>query len=248
VRFVPKYMPWLAGTPLLADTPVERPASHPTDKAYANILVMFFNNEIALGQRISITELAARFAMSPTPIVQALKWLEVQGLVRHEHNKGYYTQQCTPKEILEIYELRELLESSLVPAIVANLDRDNLAYLEQALGAHLESLNQNVLSIRSVTDMEFHLAIASISGKETHMAILSNMFQVLYIKYRNRHLFYEPLVSSKDDHLKIFDAIAQRDVELASSVLREHIRNIKDHAAKCLVAYPGAHGEAIVPR
>jgi DNA-binding GntR family transcriptional regulator len=238
MRFVPMFMPGIAESVLLAAEDKEPPkAKQPTEIAYHSLRLMFFKNEIAPGQKISTTELAERFHMSPTPIVQALKWLEMQGMVRHEHNKGYYTEKCTLKEIQEIYELRETLEPSLMPDIIANLTDANLAYLKEALNAHLESLNQNILTIRSLTDMEFHFALASISGKETHMNFLKNLFDLLYLKYRNRNLFYEPLKTSGPDHLQIYEFVSQKNMRQASLALKRHIQNIKNHAVKCLKTY-----------
>ena len=62
--------------------------------------------------------------MSPTPIIQALKWLELQGFVRHEANRGYVMAPFSMKEIEEIYELRELLETFAGRALtVERLDK-----------------------------------------------------------------------------------------------------------------------------
>lgn len=238
MRFVLKLMPELAESVLPAGVDKKYlKAKHPTELAYQSLRLMFFNNEIAPGQKISTTEIADRFHMSPTPVVQALKWLELQGLVRHVHNKGYYTEKCTLEEIQEIYELREALEPSLMPHIIANLTDENLAYLKEALNAHLESLNQDILKIRSLTDMEFHFALASISRKETHMHFLKNLFDLLYLKFRNRALFYVPLKTAGADHMQIYEFVAQKNAEQASLSMKRHIQNLKEHSVKCLKTY-----------
>jgi DNA-binding GntR family transcriptional regulator len=235
MRYVLKLMPGIAEAFL---PPVNKqPERHPAEIAFRRLRLMFFNNEIGPGQKISTTDIAERFHMSPTPIIQALKWMELQGLVRHEHNRGYYTEKCTLSEIQEIYELRETLEPSLMPYIIANLHDDNLKYLHEALKAHLASLNQDTLQIRSLTDMEFHFALASISGKETHLNFLKDLFDLLYLKYRNRNLFYLPLKSSGPDHIEIYEQVARRDTKKAQTALKRHIENIKIHAVNCLKAY-----------
>lgn len=238
MRFVPKLMPELVEY-LLSDgvkkTNIKK--NHPTERAYQGLRLMFFNNEIAPGQKISTTEIAERFHMSPTPIVQALKWLELQGLVRHEHNKGYYTEKCTLEELQEIYELRAALETSLMPHIVSKLTDENLAYVKEALDAHLKSLNQDILKIRTITDMEFHFALASISGKVAHMNFLKNLFDLLYLKFRNRNLFYEPLKTVGSDHLLIYESVAKKNAKQASLAMKRHIENLKNHSLKCLKIY-----------
>lgn len=235
MRYVLELMPGIAEAFL---PPVKKqPERHPAEIAFRRLRLMFFNNEIGPGQKISTTDIAERFHMSPTPIVQALKWLELQSLVRHEHNRGYYTEKCTLSEIQEIYELRETLEPALMPHIISNLNDENLAYLHAALKAHLDSLNKDILQIRSLTDMEFHFALAAISDKETHIKVLRDLFDLLYLKYRNRNLFYLPLKSSGPDHLEIYKHVADRNTNKASSALKRHIGNIKKHVIKCLTAY-----------
>ena len=91
-----------------------------TKKAYRGIRKMLFHKEIVPGQKIAYRDLSERLKMSPTPVIQALKWLEFQGLVRHEPNRGYYTEPISLEEAREIYELREILEISLLPDTIAS--------------------------------------------------------------------------------------------------------------------------------
>ena len=238
MRYVQKLMPGIAEPYLPKSAQDKADEMLPTDTAYRRLRLMLFNNEIGPGQKISTTDLAERFQMSPTPIVQALKWMELQGLARHEHNKGYYTEKCTLSEVQEIYELRETIEPALIPHSVSNLNEEKLSYLKSALEAHLESLNQGVLQIRSLTDMEFHFALAALSGKDTHVKFLRDLFDLLYLKYRNRNLFYLPLKSSGPDHIEIYNHVSGRDAKKASAALKRHIGNIKKHVIECLTAYP----------
>ena len=97
-----------------AKSPSEGKMAH-TRKAYLGIRNMLFHNEIGPGQKISYRDLAERLGMSQTPVIQALKWLEFQQLVRHEPNRGYYTAPVSLQEVEEIYDLRELIELALLP-------------------------------------------------------------------------------------------------------------------------------------
>ena len=101
--------------------------------AYEGIRRMLFHNEIVPGQKISYRELAEKLNMSLTPVIQALKRLEHQGLVRHETNRGYFTAPMSVQEVEEIYELRELIEVSLLPAVLDNLNNAALKQLHQLL-------------------------------------------------------------------------------------------------------------------
>src|SRR4030042_4349420 len=134
-------------------------------KAYNGIRRMLYNKELVPGQKIAYRELAEQLQMSPTPIIQALKWLEIQGLVRHEPNRGYHIEPFSLQELEEIYELRELLELSLLPAAIERLDEEGLQQLKQALKAHLSAAREFYLKERLFTNMEFHLALAALSQR-----------------------------------------------------------------------------------
>ncbi|MCP4721418.1 MAG: GntR family transcriptional regulator, partial [Desulfobacteraceae bacterium] len=108
-----------------------------TNEAYMGIRRMFFHNEIIPGQKISYGDLAQRLEMSTTPVIQALKRLEFQGLVRHEPNRGYYTENISLEEITEIYEFREIIEVSLLPKTISSITKKGLNTLKKALDNHL---------------------------------------------------------------------------------------------------------------
>jgi len=143
-----------------------------TQEAYMGIRRMFFLNEIIPGQKISYGDLSKRLEMSTTPVIQALKRLEYQGLVRHETNRGYYTENISLKEITEIYEFRELIETSLLLKTISGIDKKGLKTLKKALDNHLEAVRDIFLKERLLKDMEFHLALAKLSGCTIQINIL----------------------------------------------------------------------------
>jgi len=114
--------------------------------AYQGIRRMLYHKELIPGQKVAYRELAERLGMSHTPIIQALKWLEIQGFVRHETHRGYFMEPFRLEEVEEIYELRELLEPSLLSDAMGQLDSNGKKKLKAALDAHRsadrESLSQ----------------------------------------------------------------------------------------------------------
>jgi len=108
-----------------------------TQIAYQGIRHMLYNKELVPGQRILYRDLAERLALSATPVIQAMKWLELQGFVQHEPHRGYSMAPFSLKELEELYEIRELIEPSLVPVAIEKIDKNGLAELKAALEAHL---------------------------------------------------------------------------------------------------------------
>ncbi len=204
------------------------PTSH-TRKAYLGIRNMMFHNEIGPGQKIAYRDLAERLGMSQTPVIQALKWLEFQGLVRHEPNRGYYTEPVSIREVEEIYEFRETIELTLLEKTLRDMDEARLAQLKTALDAHHKAAREVYLHDRLVKDMAFHLELASFSGNRVQGTALRNLFDLLYLKYGGSILFSTSMDRADEDHQALFARIEERDVEGARSVLSQHIQNVRDH-------------------
>lgn len=201
-----------------------------TQEAYMGIRRMFFLNEIIPGQKISYGDLSKRLGMSTTPVIQALKRLEYQGLVRHESNRGYYTENISLKEIIEIYEFRELIEISLLPKTISRIDKKGLKTLKKALESHLKAVRDIYLKERLLKDMEFHLALATLSGCTIQINTLKSLFDLLYLKYRGNILFVTPMDTVDSEHIKLYEYIADSNLEGATLVLKQHISNVKEHA------------------
>lgn len=202
-------------------------SSNHINKAYTAIRQMMFHKEIGSGQKIACRDLAGRLEMSPTPVIQALKWLEFQGLVRHEPERGYYTEPFSLEEVEEVYELREAVEVSLIPETLSRLDEEGIKRLQTALEAHLSAARESYLYGRLLTDMEFHLTLASLSGRRLHQRMLRNLFDLLYLKYRGSYLSVRPMEYVDSEHQKIFESVVSRDLKKARETLSQHISGIK---------------------
>jgi DNA-binding GntR family transcriptional regulator len=205
-----------------------------TRKAYQGIRNMMLHNELAPGQKIAYRDLAERLGMSQTPIIQALKWLEFQQLVRHEPNRGYFTAPVDLEEVAEIYDVRETLELSLLPGIIRTIDKKGIQKLRSALEAHLRASREIYLAERLKRDMEFHLTLAQISGSKVHCKILSDLFDLLYLKYSGNVLFSKSMDSADADHQALFDSIVTGNLKTARRTLSRHIRRVRTHVIKGL--------------
>jgi DNA-binding GntR family transcriptional regulator len=211
--------------------PSKSSAGH-TQKAYEGIRKMLFHNEIVAGQKISYRDLSERLGMSQTPIIQALKWLEFKQLVRHVPNRGYYTASLSLQEVEEIYDLRELIELNLLPVTLKRIDDQDLRRLKTALDAHLKASRNMYLYDRLLHDMKLHLTLSELSGRKVQHQTLTNLFDLLYLKYGGKFLFSSTMDSADADHKDLFGHIEQRDLKGAKQVLSRHISRVKAHVLK----------------
>ena len=208
--------------------PVKETGGQP-QVAYEGIRRMLFYSEIVPGQKISYRDLSERLGMSQTPVIQALKWLEFQGLVTRQPHRGYYIAPISHSEVAEIYDFRLLIETDLLVKTMARIDDNGIKQLEKALFAHLSAARDQHLYDRLEKDMAFHLTLAGLAQCHVQHKALTNLFDLLYLKYGGKFLFSTAMDAADQDHQALFDAIAENDPTSAVKILSRHISRVKDH-------------------
>lgn len=214
------------------DTNTDSEKSDLTWKAYMAIRQMLFYNEIQPGQKIKYKDLATKIGVSMTPVIQALKWLEFINIVRHESNKGYYINEVSVKEIKEVYDTRLLLEVSLVPGIMGNLNDQGICRLETALDNYKAAVEEDNYYKRIMTDMKFHMTLASLSECDIQVKMLQELFDILLLRY-SRNLFYLSMTgTSLAEHISIIENIKSRDQAGLEASLKFHVDTVRVHIMK----------------
>jgi len=208
-----------------------------TKKAYMLIRQMMFHNEIVPGQKLAYRDLAKRLDMSLTPVSNALKYLEFQGLVRKELNRGYFIEPVSAKEVQEIYDFRELIEVSLLADTIANLDNKGQKKLREAFEASVDASDDAYVSQRVLKDVQFHMTLAELSRNRTQTRTLGHLFDLLYLKYGGDVLFNKymkpddfaaHIASTASCHQQVYDAVIARDLGSAQEALSRHIKTVQE--------------------
>jgi DNA-binding GntR family transcriptional regulator len=200
--------------------------------AYQGIRQMLFYNEIIPGQKIRYQDLADRLEVSITPVIHALKWLELRGIVRHETNKGYYINEVSSQEIEEIYDTRVLIEVSLVPDIVRNLNGKELQRLGETLKEYERAVDENDYYKRLMTDMKFHLTLASIANHRIQLKMLQELFDLLLLKYSRNLVLLGIMDSSQQEHFRILKEVQDKNALKLQKEIVAHLQNVKAHISE----------------
>lgn len=144
------------------------------EEAYDRIRHMLLYGEIAVGSRISSVELSKKLGISRTPIREAIRRLASEGLIKQVSGYGAFMQMPTPEELVELYDMRDVLESfaaaeaavKITDAEIAELDgccaqwRDMVLQLKRLSGQGLISRLYN----RWITiDERFHEVLLTAS-------------------------------------------------------------------------------------
>ncbi|MBW1788210.1 MAG: GntR family transcriptional regulator [Deltaproteobacteria bacterium] len=202
----------------------------PVDTAFRKIKEMMYHHEIVPGQKLLYQALAKKLGMSITPIIQALNRLQLLNIVYSERNKGFYVGEADPAEARELFIAREAFETFLVPAIIKNLTDEKLERLEKATREHVEAVSTpQYRRILLLKDTNFHLQMIEIAGNRVIHNLCKNIFEQIYLKYRPEYMREERLREATEEHWAIVGALRERDAKKTRRLLKQHVKNGREH-------------------
>jgi DNA-binding GntR family transcriptional regulator len=190
--------------------------------------------ELKPGAKLVEQDLAAEFEVSRTPIREAIRQLEVERLVSRTPFVGVTVTQLRPQEVIELLEIREVLEGLVARLATRNMDSLHLQRLKKSLQQLAASARKNDVGAYLDQALAFRRVLVECCGSAT----LSE--QVLAIENRLRltgsrtALLPGRMEAAIEEHEKLLDAIAHRDAEGAERLNRERIRHIRDAVEKSI--------------
>ena len=211
-----------------------------TDWVYEELKSAIVDLRLALGDSLREATLADQLGVSKTPIREALTRLEQEGLVETTSFKGAVVTGYSRQDLLEIYELRELLENAAARTAaesMADADRDRLDRICRE--SRKLKKNHDAAGLAALISAFDDVLFEQVRNSRIR-ALIENLRAHLT---RIGHLTAEipgRIEASVDEHEKIVQAIAARDPELAERQMREHIRSVRDDQLRAL---GGAVGE-----
>ena len=180
------------------------------------------------GDRLMEIHLAARLGVSRTPVREAIRMLEQEGLARTLPRRGAVVGQITQSDLQDVLEVRSALEELAVRKACRSIDARQISELERAARIFAQQLRAGDLTASARADEEFHGIISTASGNVRLAEFLEDIRSRAF-RYRMEDLKNE---GSHDDlirqHALILEALRERDEEKAAGAVKEHIRRQLD--------------------
>jgi DNA-binding GntR family transcriptional regulator len=207
------------------------------DIAYVALRDGITSGSLLPGTRLREAALARHFSISTTPVREALRRLDREGLVRLSPNRGAIVAEFNLREILDLFEIREVLDCRAVRRAAAQLARD-LHHAESLLAAEARQVALHDRIEWNRLEVAFHRAINDLSGnfelaelaERVHRSVQGLCVRCL------REPLYGPdrLRLMQAQHQAIVDAVRAGDADTAESCTREHIQHVRDSVAEAL--------------
>lgn len=212
--------------------------------AYARIRQAIVEGRYRPGQRLIEQRIASEFDLSRTPVREALRWLEAEGLVVSEANRGAMVRPINATDIDDLYELRARLESFAAMRASRFESSVQLAEMDEAIRGFEKSLaaaaRGDVEGLRNVNacNGRFHQAVLDAARHERLAVLLRNATDVPLVYQAFRHFDRNELRRSNMFHRWIRDAIAAGNPARAERLMIEHIDQGRDVLLARLAGMP----------
>jgi DNA-binding GntR family transcriptional regulator len=195
-------------------------------KAYHTIRDAIRDGTYQPGTQLREEQLAAEIGVSRTPIRDALRRLLADGLVETRRNYGTFVTDLTPAELLEVFEIRALLEGYAARKAAEQITDEEVAELERladAMEAIAGSDDERMDSF-SRLNREFHLVIARASRSRRLEKMLAQMFEIPLepLKQYRLHRLIN-INRSNRQHREIIEALRERNPAWAALRLESHL-------------------------
>lgn len=176
--------------------------------------------------------IATELGVSRTPVREALRQLELEGLVKIIPNRGAYVCGISQKDIRDIYVIRSYLEGLCAKWACENITDEQMDELEEIVFLSDFHVNKGHWEQMVELDNKFHHLIYLASGSKILNHELT-AFHHYVERIRKKSLAMpERAIKSKEEHKVILEAIKKRDGELAEKLAHEHIIQTIDNLTK----------------
>lgn len=188
--------------------------------------------EISPGTRMMEVELADVMGVSRTPVREAIRKLEKEGLVSIEPRKGAYASNISIKDMVDVLEVRQGLEEMAAMLAAGRITEEQKEELLEILAGYRNAVEAANIEESIRYDEAFHIKIVSISGNKTLEQVFSTV-QELALRFR--YIYYDDFNRYENmprEHQMIEEAIMSGDTEKAKIAAGEHVARLKEFILK----------------
>lgn len=180
------------------------------------------------GERLMEIQMAEELGVSRTPVREAIRKLELEGFVVMMPRKGAYVAGISLKDIADVFEVRVSLEALASGLAAERITGEELEELERILVRKAELITDGNLAAFVESDTQFHDSLYRCSRNQRLIQMLNNLQDEIQ-RFRSVSLaFPGRMQEALEEHRKIVEAVAERNVSEAQAAAWEHIEKAEN--------------------
>ncbi|MGF7018621.1 DNA-binding GntR family transcriptional regulator [Lachnospiraceae bacterium PF1-21] len=195
------------------------------DVVFNTLRQAILKGELKPGERLMEVKLANKLGVSRTPIREAIRKLELEGLVRMIPRRGAEVAEITEKSLLDVMEVRKALEELCVELACERMTSEEIEELRQAAKDFKQIVISKDITKIAEKDVQFHDIIYQSTENNKLINLLNNLREQMYryrVEYLKSDTVYPQLIA---EHQEIIDNIESRNEEAAKRIMGSHIAN-----------------------
>lgn len=195
------------------------------DVVFNTLRQAILRGEMKPGERLMEIQLANKLGVSRTPIREALRKLELEGLVNMVPRKGAEVADITEKSLRDVLEVRKALEELSVQLACEKITEEEIEELKRVAERFKDTLDDQDVTKIAEADVAFHDVIYTATDNQKLILLLNNLREQMYryrVEYLKKEEAYPQLIA---EHEELIDNISKRNKEEATRIMCEHIDN-----------------------
>lgn len=195
------------------------------DVVFNTLRQAILTGELKPGERLMEIHLANRLGVSRTPIREAIRKLELEGLVTMIPRRGAEVAQITEKSMKDVLEVRRTLDALSAELACERISEEGEEELKKACQAFEDAVKTKDTKSIAKADVALHDIIAKATGNQRLIQLINNLAEQMY-RYRFEYIKdasqHERII---EEHRIIYESIVKKDKEAAAQMAKIHIDN-----------------------
>ena len=204
------------------------------DVVFNTLRHAILKGELEPGERLMEIALAQKLGVSRTPIREAIRKLELEGLVVMVPRKGAEVADITEKDLRDVLEVRTALEELSIELAMKNMTDEDYENLKKTSKSFAKDSEGDDLIKIAEADVAFHEIIYMATGNKRLIQMINNLreqmyrYRLEYIKDKSTH------ARLVEEHERIIEAMQKQDVNAAKAAIKLHVENQEENILKSI--------------
>ena len=195
------------------------------DVVFNTLRQAILRGELKPGERLMELQLAAKLGVSRTPIREAIRMLEQEGLAVTIPRKGAEVAKMTEKDMEDVLQIRDALDELAAAIACEQMTKEQLDALKNTMREFEESTKTGDVKRIAQADVEFHDIIYQATGNPKLVTMLNNLREQMY-RYRVEYLKDEKNYPTlMKEHSEIVDGLIVKNKEKVTNAMHKHVKN-----------------------
>lgn len=193
----------------------------------AEIEKLILSGAIPAGGKLTEAKLALQLGVSRGPVREAFRMLEESGLVRTEKNRGVFVRSIPLAEVIEIFELRAVLEQHVAAQVAQTATAAQVKELRALVRDMEAAAKLGDMASYHLGNLAFHDRLLDLAGNSKLTATYKRLVNELTL-FRRQNLSMDSMKLFSAEHKEIVKCIAARDAQGAAQAMHQHVMGSKE--------------------